>query len=110
MSSNLLNAYCFFETLLSDIFPTGFHGAYTAGVGPGTIVYIAGAGPVGLASAASSQLLGAACVIVGDLIPERLAQAKSFGCETVDLSKDASLADQIESIVGIPEVDASNFV
>ena len=94
-------------TLLSDIFPTGFHGAYTAGVGPGTTVYIAGAGPVGLASAASSQLLGAACVIVGDLIPERLAQAKSFGCETVDLSKGDSLADQIENIVGIPEVDAA---
>ena len=27
--------------------------------------------------------LGAACVIVGDMIPERLAQARSFGCETV---------------------------
>ena len=94
-------------TLLSDIFPTGFHGAYTAGVGPGSIVYIAGAGPVGLASAASSQLLGAACVIVGDLIPERLAQAKSFGCETVDLNNNASLAEQIENIVGIPEVDAA---
>ncbi len=94
-------------TLLSDIFPTGFHGAYTAGVGPGTIVYIAGAGPVGLASAASAQLLGAACVIVGDLIPERLAQARSFGCETVDLTSDASLADQIDAIVGEPEVDAA---
>ena len=93
--------------LLSDIFPTGFHGAYTAGVGPGSIVYIAGAGPVGLASAASAQLLGAACVIVGDFFPERLAQAKSFGCETVDLTKDASLGDQIESIIGIPEVDAA---
>ena len=34
-------------TLLSDIFPTGFHGCVTAGVGPGSIVYIAGAGPVG---------------------------------------------------------------
>jgi glutathione-independent formaldehyde dehydrogenase len=94
-------------TLLSDIFPTGFHGAYTAGVGPGSVVYIAGAGPVGLASAASAQLLGAACVIVGDLIPERLAQARSFGCETVDLTKDASLADQIDAIVGEPEVDAA---
>ncbi len=93
--------------LLSDIFPTGFHGAYTAGVGPGSIVYIAGAGPVGLASAASAKLLGAACVIVGDFFPERLAQAKSFGCETVDLTKDASLGDQIESIIGIPEVDAA---
>ncbi len=94
-------------TLLSDIFPTGYHGAVTAGVGPGSIVYIAGAGPVGLASAASCHLLGAAVVIVGDLIPERLAQARSFGCETVDMRLDASLADQIAQIVGVPEVDSA---
>src|SRR5437867_7263821 len=94
-------------TLLSDIFPTGYHGAYTAGVTTGSTVYVAGAGPVGLACAASCHLLGAAVVIVGDLIPERLAQAKSFGCETIDLKKDASLGDQIAQIVGTPEVDAA---
>src|SRR6516164_6905627 len=94
-------------TMLSDIFPTGYHGAYTAGVTTGSVVYVAGAGPVGLACAASCHLLGAAVVIVGDLIPERLAQAKSFGCETVDLKKDASLADQVAQIVGVPEVDAA---
>lgn len=94
-------------TLLSDIFPTGYHGAVTAGVGPGTIVYVAGAGPVGLACAASCHLLGAACVIVGDMIPERLKQAKSFGCEVVDLRKSATLAQQIEQIIGVPEVDAA---
>src|SRR5881397_3783216 len=55
-------------TLLSDIFPTGYHGAVTAGAGPGMIVYVAGGGPVGLASAAACQLLGAAVVIVGDMI------------------------------------------
>ena len=93
--------------LLSDIFPTGYHGAVTAGVTTGTIAYVAGAGPVGLACAASCHLLGAACVIVGDMIPERLAQARSFGCETVDLRKDASLADQIAQIVGVPEVDSA---
>ena len=92
-------------TLLSDIFPTGFHGAVTAGVGPGTIVYVAGGGPVGLACAHGCQLLGAACVIVGDLIPERLEQAASFGCETIDLRQDATLEEQIEQIVGVPEVD-----
>ncbi len=74
-------------TLLSDIFPTGYHGAVTAGVGTGSIVYVAGAGPVGLACALGCQLLGAAVVIVGDMIPERLAQAKSFGCETIDLRR-----------------------
>ncbi|MBD2699220.1 formaldehyde dehydrogenase, glutathione-independent [Spirosoma sp. BT702] len=94
-------------TLLSDIFPTGYHGAVSAGVGPGSIVYIAGAGPVGLASAASCHLLGAAVVIVGDMIPERLEQAKSFGCEVVDLRKDTPLADQIAAIVGTPEVDSA---
>jgi len=88
-------------TLLSDIFPTGFHGAIQAGVGPGSIVYVAGAGPVGLASAASAHLLGAACVIVGDMIPERLAQARSFGCETVDLAaSDAPLRERIKDILG----------
>jgi glutathione-independent formaldehyde dehydrogenase len=93
-------------TMLSDIFPTGFHGVYTAGVGPGSTVYVAGAGPVGLAAAYSAQLLGAAAVIVGDRIPERLAQARSFGCETVDITK-GDPKDQIEEILGVPEVDAA---
>ncbi len=92
-------------TLLSDIFPTGFHGAVSAGVGPGATVYIAGAGPVGLACAHSCQLLGAAVVIVGDMIPERLAQAASFGCETIDLRQEASIEDQLEAILGVREVD-----
>jgi glutathione-independent formaldehyde dehydrogenase len=93
-------------TMLSDIFPTGFHGAYTAGTGAGSTVYVAGAGPVGLAAAYSAQLLGAAVVIVGDRIPERLEQARSFGCETVDITK-GEPKDQIEQILGIPEVDAA---
>ncbi len=94
-------------TLLSDIFPTGFHGAVTAGVGPGATVYVAGAGPVGLACAASCQLLGAAVVIVGDMNEERLNQAKSFGCEVVNLKEKASLGERIEQILGVPEVDSA---
>ena len=93
-------------TMLSDIFPTGFHGAFTAGTKPGSTVYIAGAGPVGLAAATSAQLLGAAVVIVGDLNAERLAQARSFGCETVDVSQ-GDPRDQIEQILGVPEVDCA---
>ena len=93
-------------TLLSDILPTGYHGAVTAGVTTGSTVYVAGGGPVGLACAAACHLLGAAVVIVGDMIPERLEQARSFGCETIDLRKDASLTDQIAQIIGVPEVDA----
>jgi glutathione-independent formaldehyde dehydrogenase len=94
-------------TMLSDIFPTGYHGAFTAGVTTGSTVYVAGAGPVGLACAASAQLLGAAVVIVGDMIKERLEQARSFGCETIDLTQSGELPDMIEQIVGEPEVDAA---
>ena len=54
----------------------------------------------------SAQLSGAAVVIVGDRIPERLEQARSFGCETVDISK-GEPKDQIEQILGVPEVDAA---
>jgi glutathione-independent formaldehyde dehydrogenase len=94
-------------TMLSDIFPTGYHGCVTAGVGSGSTVYVAGAGPVGLAAAHAAQFLGAAVVIVGDMNAERLKQAQSFGCETVDLTQDASLGDQIDQILGVPEVDAA---
>jgi glutathione-independent formaldehyde dehydrogenase len=94
-------------TMLSDIFPTGYHGAYTAGVTTGSSVYIAGAGPVGLAAAHAAQLLGASVVIVGDMIESRLNQARSFGCETVDLAQSGTLPEQIEQILGEPEVDAA---
>ena len=94
-------------TMLSDIFPTGYHGAYTAGVTTGSTVYVAGAGPVGLAAAYSSVLLGAAVVIVGDLNADRLAQARSFGCETIDISQDATLEDQVAQILGNNEVDCA---
>ena len=93
--------------MLSDIFPTGYHGAYTAGVTTGSTVYVAGAGPVGLAAAYAAQLLGASVVIVGDMVEARLAQARSFGCETVDLSQSGTLGEMIEQIVGEPEVDAA---
>lgn len=91
-------------TMLSDIFPTGYHAAVTAGAKPGSTVYIAGAGPVGLAAAVGAQLLGAAVIIVADMNPSRLEQARSFGCETVDISLGDPSA-QVEQILGVPEVD-----
>ncbi|MBO9723578.1 MAG: formaldehyde dehydrogenase, glutathione-independent [Novosphingobium sp.] len=94
-------------TMLSDILPTGFHGAVKAGVGVGSVVYIAGAGPVGLAAAASARILGAAVVMVGDFNPHRLAHAKRVGFEPVDLTQSDRLGDLIAEIVGTNEVDAA---
>jgi glutathione-independent formaldehyde dehydrogenase len=94
-------------TCLSDILPTGYHGALMAGVGPGATVYIAGAGPVGMAAAASARLLGAAAVIIGDVNAARLKHAQKMGFETVDLSLDATLVEQIAQILARPEVDCA---
>lgn len=94
-------------TMLSDILPTGFHGAVTAGVGVGSITYVAGAGPVGLAAAASAQILGAAVVMVGDFNQERLAHAAKMGFVPIDLSKHDRLGEMVEQVVGVPEVDSA---
>jgi glutathione-independent formaldehyde dehydrogenase len=96
-------------TCLSDILPTGFHGAVTAKVGVGSTVYIAGAGPVGLAAAASARILGAAVVLIGDMNQERLAHAKNVGFEPVDLTKHDRLGELVVDILGVPEVDCVGF-
>jgi glutathione-independent formaldehyde dehydrogenase len=94
-------------TMLSDILPTGFHGAVTAGVGVGSIVYVAGAGPVGLAAAASAQILGAAVVMIGDMNQDRLKHAANVGFTPIDLTQSDNLGELIAKVVGRPEVDAA---
>src|SRR5271154_806389 len=83
-------------TCLTDILPTGYHGCVSAGVGP-----------VGLAAAASALLLGAAVAVVMDFNKERLAQARSFGCETFNLAEGGTVADHVEQILGVREVDCA---
>lgn len=94
-------------TMLSDILPTGFHGAVKAGVGVGSTVYVAGAGPVGLAAAASAHILGAAVVMVGDFNKDRLAHAKKVGFTPIDLSASDRLGDLIADVTGTNEVDSA---
>ncbi len=94
-------------TMLSDILPTGYHGAVSAGVAVGSTVYVAGAGPVGLAAAASARLLGAAVVLIGDVQEPRLKHAKDVGFEPIDLTRDEPLEELIEGVLGEREVDAA---
>jgi glutathione-independent formaldehyde dehydrogenase len=74
-------------TMLSDIFPTGYHGTELAMVSPGKTVAIFGAGPVGLMAAHSSLLRGAAQVFVVDKEADRLALAEKLGATPIDFSK-----------------------
>lgn len=74
-------------TMLSDIFPTGYHGTELAKVAPGKSVAIFGAGPVGLMAAHSAMLRGASQVFVVDKEADRLTLAGQIGATTVDFSK-----------------------
>ena len=73
-------------TLLSDIFPTGYHGTELAGVSPGKTVAVFGAGPVGLLATYSAILRGASQVFTVDKEPDRLALAEQIGATSVNLA------------------------
>ena len=72
-------------TMLSDIFPTGWHGTELAGVYPGASVAVFGAGPVGLLAAHSALLRGACEVFVVDKERDRLHLASRIGAVPVSL-------------------------
>ncbi|MBB4684182.1 glutathione-independent formaldehyde dehydrogenase [Amycolatopsis jiangsuensis] len=82
-------------TMLSDIFPTGWHGTELAGMTPGDRVAVFGAGPVGLMAAHSAVLRGAAEVYVVDKERDRLAMAEKIGANPIDLAE----ADPVEQIL-----------
>jgi glutathione-independent formaldehyde dehydrogenase len=82
-------------TMLSDIFPTGWHGTELAGMRPGDRVVVFGAGPVGLMAAHSAVIRGAAEVYVVDKERDRLAMAEKIGVLPIDFSE----ADPVEQIM-----------
>jgi len=74
--------------LLADIFPTGFYGCDIAGVKPGHIVAVGGAGPVGLMAQMSALLRGAARVYALDRVEERLELARKIGATPINVDKE----------------------
>jgi glutathione-independent formaldehyde dehydrogenase len=87
--------------MLSDIFPTGYHGAELAGVQPGDTVAVFGAGPVGLLAAHSSFLRGAARVFVVDYQPDRLALAERFGANGVNIAERDAVQEICDATSGL---------
>jgi threonine dehydrogenase-like Zn-dependent dehydrogenase len=85
--------------MLSDIFPTGYHGTQLADVRPGDSVVIYGAGPVGLMAALSADLRGASKIMVVDRQPDRLALAEKIGAIGVNDTK-GSPVDQVLDLTG----------
>ena len=90
--------------MLSDIFPTGYHGAAMADVRPGETVAVYGGGPVGLMAAYSSMIRGAAKVFVVDKVPNRLRLAEQIDCIPVNFSE----VDPVEAIVEQTDGDGTD--
>lgn len=75
---------------LTDIFPTGYQAVEQVGTGPGDLVAIWGAGPVGQFAIMSAFMLGADRVFALDFEEGRLELARKAGAETINLSKEDS--------------------
>ncbi len=68
---------------LSDVFPTGYHCAHTAGVSPRTTVTVIGDGAVGLFAVLSAKRLGAERIILMGHHKERTDIGLEFGATDI---------------------------
>jgi glutathione-independent formaldehyde dehydrogenase len=89
-------------TMLSDIFPTGWHGVVLSGMQPGDRVAVFGGGPVGLMAAHSAMIMGASEVFVVDKQADRLKLAESIGATAVDFSRGDPVEQILEATDGVP--------
>ncbi|MCL2021981.1 MAG: zinc-dependent alcohol dehydrogenase family protein [Betaproteobacteria bacterium] len=85
--------------MLSDILPTGFEiGVLYGEVGPGDVVAIVGAGPIGMASLLTAQFYSPSRIIMVDLDPNRLEVAKKFGATDVVCASGDEAVKQIMAL------------
>lgn len=83
---------------LSDVLPTAWQAVEYANIPEGGSVTVVGLGPIGEMSARIALHRGASKVIGIDIVPERLARAKSRGVDVIDAStlKDEEVIDMIK--------------
>ncbi|GAA2506060.1 MAG: zinc-dependent alcohol dehydrogenase [Kocuria sp.] len=83
---------------LSDILPTAWQGVKYANVGEEDTLAVLGLGPVGQLAVRSAALQGVKRIIAVDLVDERLALAKSWGAEIVDLREVDDVSDTLRDM------------
>ena len=70
--------------MLADILPTAYEvGVLNGRVGPGDVVAVVGAGPIGLSAVSGARLFSPSLVVAIDMAPARLDAAKQFGADVV---------------------------
>jgi threonine dehydrogenase-like Zn-dependent dehydrogenase len=92
-------------TMLSDMMPTGFHGAELADIQYGDIVCVIGIGPVGLMAVRAAILRGASRVFAVGTRPRCVEIAKAYGATDIISYKDGPLHTQVLEATGKKGVD-----
>ncbi|MDR2488608.1 MAG: NAD(P)-dependent alcohol dehydrogenase [Desulfovibrio sp.] len=92
-------------TMLSDMVPTGVHGAELADVQFGDDVAVIGIGPVGLMAVAAAVLRGAARVFAVGSRAVCVDVAKKYGATDIVNYRDGGIVEQIMEMTGKKGVD-----
>ncbi|MCY3693932.1 MAG: NAD(P)-dependent alcohol dehydrogenase [Chloroflexi bacterium] len=88
------------EGALMEPLAVGVHACNRGGVGPGCVVAVNGAGPIGCVTLMAALAFGASQVVVADVVPDRLERARELGAETVVDARSESLASAVMSATG----------
>ncbi|MEV3901495.1 zinc-dependent alcohol dehydrogenase family protein [Mycobacterium sp. NPDC050551] len=87
--------------MLADILPTSYEvGVLNAGVRPGDVVAIVGAGPIGLAAVLTARLYSPSHIVVIDVAQSRLDAAKRLGADVVVDSASQDARAVIDDLTG----------
>ncbi|MGP1440563.1 MAG: zinc-binding dehydrogenase [Treponema sp.] len=81
--------------MLSDMVPTGFHGAELADVQYGDTVLVIGIGPVGLMSVSGAELRGASRIYAVGTRPACIKAAKFYGATDIISYKNGTIDKQV---------------
>lgn len=99
--------------LVGDVLTTAYAAVLDAGVVPGDVVGVVGAGPLGVLAALCAHTAGAAAVLVADTNPARRELAKSLGADAVapadfrEALRDASDGQGARAVIEAVGTDAA---
>lgn len=91
---------------LSDVLPTGYHAAVSAGVQPGMTAVVVGDGAVGLCGVLSARRLGAERIIALSRNPERQRIATVFGATDLVPERGDDAVEVVRELTGGVGADA----
>lgn len=95
----------FAEAALAEPLSCVYNAFERCHVGPGDVVLIIGAGPIGLMHARMARMAGAARVILNDLREERLALSRRIEAGLITIAGSKILKEQIEQLTAGRGVD-----